>query len=64
MNFVVMSSFREKNMLFYCQVQAAFRGTDGNKASVSEGVEASVIYVRFKAAANEVIPFFFFHVRL
>jgi hypothetical protein len=39
------------------QVQAAFRGTGGNKTSVSEGVEASVIYVRFKAAANEVIHF-------
>ncbi|ESQ27844.1 hypothetical protein EUTSA_v10018146mg [Eutrema salsugineum] len=38
------------------QVQAAFRGTDGNKASVSEGVEASVIYVRFKAAASELKP--------
>ncbi|WZZ33512.1 hypothetical protein YC2023_016913 [Brassica napus] len=37
-------------------VQAAFRGTDGNKASVSEGVEASVIYVRFKAAASELKP--------
>ncbi|CAN6852548.1 unnamed protein product [Brassica oleracea] len=56
MNFVVMSSFRETNMLFYDQVQAAFRGTDGNKASVSEGVEASVIYVRFKAAASELKP--------
>ncbi|KAL9311616.1 putative oligomeric Golgi complex, subunit 3 protein [Arabidopsis thaliana] len=38
------------------QVQAAFRGTGGNKTSVSEGVEASVIYVRFKAAANELKP--------
>ncbi|CAN6845021.1 unnamed protein product [Brassica oleracea] len=56
MNFVVMSSFRETNMLFYDQVQAAFRGTDGNKESVSEGVEASVIYVRFKAAASELKP--------
>ncbi|AAG30981.1 unknown protein [Arabidopsis thaliana] len=36
--------------------QAAFRGTGGNKTSVSEGVEASVIYVRFKAAANELKP--------
>lgn len=26
----------------------------GSKASVSEGVEASIIYVRFKAAASEV----------
>ncbi|XP_018449460.1 conserved oligomeric Golgi complex subunit 3 isoform X1 [Raphanus sativus] len=38
------------------QVQAAFRGADGNKASVSESVEASVIYVRFKAAASELKP--------
>ncbi|KAK4486691.1 hypothetical protein RD792_006751 [Penstemon davidsonii] len=37
------------------QVQAAIRSSAGNKASVSESVEASVIYVRFKAAANEVI---------
>ena len=26
----------------------------GSKPAVSEGVEASVIYVRFKAAASEV----------
>lgn len=26
----------------------------GSKASVSEGVEASILYVRFKAAASEV----------
>ncbi|XP_010500461.1 PREDICTED: conserved oligomeric Golgi complex subunit 3-like isoform X2 [Camelina sativa] len=38
------------------QVQAAFRGPDGNKTSVSEGVEASIIYVRFKAAASELKP--------
>ncbi|KAJ9168109.1 hypothetical protein P3X46_019672 [Hevea brasiliensis] len=38
------------------QVQAAIRSTGGNKTSVSEGVEASVIYVRFKAAANELKP--------
>ncbi|EOA34883.1 hypothetical protein CARUB_v10022466mg [Capsella rubella] len=38
------------------QVQAAFRGTGGNKTSVSEGVEASIIYVRFKAAASELKP--------
>ncbi|KAK6126691.1 hypothetical protein DH2020_039571 [Rehmannia glutinosa] len=38
------------------QVQAAIRSSAGNKASVSEGVEASVIYVRFKAAANELKP--------
>ncbi|CAN6698022.1 unnamed protein product [Malus baccata var. baccata] len=36
------------------QVQAAIRGSGGNNTSVSEGVEASVIYVRFKAAASEV----------
>ncbi|KAH0897791.1 hypothetical protein HID58_047359 [Brassica napus] len=43
-------------LLKFRQLQAAFRGTDGNKASVSEGVEASVIYVRFKAAASELKP--------
>ncbi|EOY30133.1 Sec34-like family protein isoform 4 [Theobroma cacao] len=38
------------------QVQAAIRSSGGNKASLSEGVEASVIYVRFKAAASELKP--------
>ncbi|KAI4344665.1 hypothetical protein L6164_011864 [Bauhinia variegata] len=38
------------------QVQGAIRGSGGNKAAVSEGVEASVIYVRFKAAASELKP--------
>ncbi|KZV25526.1 conserved oligomeric Golgi complex subunit 3 [Dorcoceras hygrometricum] len=38
------------------QVHAAIRSNAGNKATVSEGVEASVIYVRFKAAANELKP--------
>ncbi|KAL2503381.1 sec34-like family protein [Forsythia ovata] len=38
------------------QVQAAIRSSAGNKMAVSEGVEASVIYVRFKAAANELKP--------
>ncbi|KAL6496441.1 Golgi transport complex subunit 3 [Orobanche gracilis] len=38
------------------QVQAAMRSSAGNNASVSEGVEASIIYVRFKAAANELKP--------
>ncbi|XP_073158276.1 conserved oligomeric Golgi complex subunit 3 [Henckelia pumila] len=38
------------------QVLAAIRSNAGNKATVSEGVEASVIYVRFKAAANELKP--------
>ncbi|KAJ7955372.1 Conserved oligomeric Golgi complex subunit 3 like [Quillaja saponaria] len=38
------------------QVQAAIRGSGGSKAAVSEGVEASVIYVRFKAAASELKP--------
>ncbi|KAF1887450.1 hypothetical protein Lal_00040504 [Lupinus albus] len=37
------------------QVQEAIRGSAGGKA-VSEGVEASVIYVRFKAAASELKP--------
>ncbi|KAL6507108.1 Golgi transport complex subunit 3 [Orobanche hederae] len=38
------------------QVQAAMRSSAGNNTSVSEGVEASIIYVRFKAAANELKP--------
>ncbi|PKA50592.1 hypothetical protein AXF42_Ash013807 [Apostasia shenzhenica] len=38
------------------QVQAAVRGSGSNKASIAEGVEASVIYVRFKAAASELKP--------
>ncbi|EYU28295.1 hypothetical protein MIMGU_mgv1a001928mg [Erythranthe guttata] len=38
------------------QVLAALKNSAGNKASVSEGVEASAIYVRFKAAANELKP--------
>lgn len=38
------------------QVQAAMKSSAGNNASVSEGVEASIIYVRFKAAANELKP--------
>ncbi|KAG9459772.1 hypothetical protein H6P81_004280 [Aristolochia fimbriata] len=37
------------------QVQAAIRGNDGNKTSV-EGVETSVVYIRFKAAAGELKP--------
>ncbi|XP_056176862.1 conserved oligomeric Golgi complex subunit 3 isoform X2 [Syzygium oleosum] len=37
------------------QVQAAIR-TTASGAAVSEGVEASVIYVRFKAAATELKP--------
>ncbi|RWR73099.1 conserved oligomeric Golgi complex subunit 3 isoform X1 [Cinnamomum micranthum f. kanehirae] len=36
------------------QVQVAIRSSGGSKTSVSEGVEASVIYVRFKAAAGEL----------
>jgi len=36
------------------QVQEAIRGSGDGKTSISEGVEASVIYVRFKAAASEV----------
>ncbi|XP_022750025.1 conserved oligomeric Golgi complex subunit 3-like isoform X3 [Durio zibethinus] len=38
------------------QVGAAIRSSGGNKASLSEGVEASVIYVRFEAAASELKP--------
>ncbi|KAK1266136.1 hypothetical protein QJS04_geneDACA009111 [Acorus gramineus] len=38
------------------QVQAAIRGSKDNNISVSEGVEASVIYIRFKAAAGELKP--------
>ncbi|XVE97818.1 hypothetical protein REPUB_Repub03eG0051700 [Reevesia pubescens] len=38
------------------QVQAAIRSSGSNKASLSEGVEASVIYVRFEAAASELKP--------
>lgn len=38
------------------QVQIAIRGSGSSKAAVSEGVEASVIYVRFKAAASELKP--------
>lgn len=38
------------------QVQVAIRSTVGGKSAVSEGVEASAIYVRFKAAANELKP--------
>ncbi|MED6147601.1 Golgi transport complex subunit 3 [Stylosanthes scabra] len=34
--------------------QEAIRESGGGKASISEGVEASVIYVRFKAAASEL----------
>ncbi|KAL3535471.1 hypothetical protein ACH5RR_003932 [Cinchona calisaya] len=36
------------------QVQAAIRSSADGKVAVSEGVEASVIYVHFKAAANEL----------
>ncbi|KAF8388670.1 hypothetical protein HHK36_025350 [Tetracentron sinense] len=38
------------------QVLATIRGSGGGKITVSEGVEASVIYVRFKAAAGELKP--------
>lgn len=40
------------------QVQEAIRGSGGSRTTVSEGVEASVIYVRFKAAAGELKPVF------
>ncbi|KAK9697401.1 hypothetical protein RND81_08G036100 [Saponaria officinalis] len=36
------------------QVHEAIRNSGGSKFSVSEAVEASVIYVRFKAAASEL----------
>ncbi|KAB5538326.1 hypothetical protein DKX38_015859 [Salix brachista] len=38
------------------QVHHAIRSTGGSKTSISEGVEASVIYVRFKAASTELKP--------
>ncbi|KAA8522688.1 hypothetical protein F0562_009150 [Nyssa sinensis] len=38
------------------QVQAAIKSSGGSKSGVSEGVETSVIYVRFKAATNELKP--------
>ncbi|WOK92079.1 conserved oligomeric Golgi complex subunit 3 [Canna indica] len=38
------------------QVQTAIRDSGSSKAIVSEGVEASIIYVRFKAAASELKP--------
>lgn len=37
------------------QVQSAIQGSSLSAASISEGVEASVIYVRFKAASGEVV---------
>ncbi|KAK1668330.1 hypothetical protein QYE76_056489 [Lolium multiflorum] len=40
------------------QVQAAIRGSGSGKNAVTEGVEASLIYVRFKAAAGELKPIF------
>lgn len=46
------------------QVQEAIRGSGGDKTSISEGVEASVIYVRFKAAASEVSLSFLFEINL
>ncbi|KAJ1295307.1 hypothetical protein BS78_01G214000 [Paspalum vaginatum] len=38
------------------QVQAAIRSSNSSKNIVTEGVEASLIYVRFKAAASELKP--------
>ncbi|XP_058108696.1 conserved oligomeric Golgi complex subunit 3 [Magnolia sinica] len=38
------------------QVQAAIRGSGGSTTAVSESVEASAIYIRFKAAAGELKP--------
>ena len=42
-------------MYLFHQVQAAIRSSGGSKTSFAEGIESSIIYVRFKAAANEVI---------
>ncbi|KMZ67841.1 hypothetical protein ZOSMA_257G00070 [Zostera marina] len=36
------------------QVQSALRDSNSNTTIVSEGIEASVIYIRFKAAAGEL----------
>ncbi|XP_070682778.1 conserved oligomeric Golgi complex subunit 3-like [Malus domestica] len=41
---------------FSSQRYRQLSGAGGNNASVSEGVEASIIYVRFKAAASELKP--------
>ncbi|KAF3331659.1 conserved oligomeric Golgi complex subunit 3 [Carex littledalei] len=38
------------------QVQAAIKASAAGKAVASEGVEESIIYVRFKAAASELKP--------
>ncbi|KAL8160894.1 hypothetical protein V2J09_012383 [Rumex salicifolius] len=38
------------------QVHGAIRDTGSNKNALSEGAEASIIYVRFKAAASELKP--------
>ncbi|KAH1233528.1 hypothetical protein GmHk_09G025951 [Glycine max] len=38
------------------QFQEAIRGSGGGKACISEGVEAFVIYVRFKVATSELKP--------
>ncbi|KAG5541851.1 hypothetical protein RHGRI_021634 [Rhododendron griersonianum] len=46
-----------KHILIYGnEVQAAIRSSSDSNMAVSEGVEASVIYVRFKAAASELKP--------
>nr|GEU79119.1 hypothetical protein [Tanacetum cinerariifolium] len=37
------------------QVQTALCGSDGNKAFVSQGVETSILYARFEAAASELV---------
>lgn len=49
---------------FLCQVQAAIRSSGSSNTALSEGVEASVIYVRFKAAASEVTVFLVFELKL
>lgn len=56
-----LSKYSVLKLIFpFHQVQAAIRTSGGSKTSISEGVEASVIYVRFKAAASEVTVSFFF----
>lgn len=52
--FKTNTEYAEFVLVFPLQVQTAIRGSGSNKTTVSEGVEASVIYVRFKAAASEV----------
>ncbi|GJZ77877.1 hypothetical protein Tco_0642549 [Tanacetum coccineum] len=46
------SKFRYKDISSTSQVQTALRGSGGNKASVSQGVETSILYARFEAASE------------